>query len=130
MDYGGSTIGNDNLFESNRLEWDDAGDDALLYVVPETGTYEFYMEEGSTDNQGCAISIYERIDGDNLYFDSDICPVEGLVGDLPDAYFVGGEGFGDTADLTEGQEVMLLISCAYWSTPDTEADYTISIELQ
>lgn len=130
VSYDGSTIGNENLFESNRLEWGDAGDDALLYVVPETGTYEFFMEGGATQVSGCGVSIYERHGMDIVYFTPDICPEEGQVRDLPEAYFVAGEGFEGTAELTEGQQLLLLVSCASWSTPETEVEYTITIELQ
>lgn len=128
VDYSGSTIGDDNLFESNRLEWDDAGDDALLYVVPETGTYEFSMASDLTDNQGCGISISD-MNGD-FHTPTEDCPAEGMVRQLPDAFFVAGEGSSDTADLDAGQELLVMVSCASWSSPQKEVDYSITISKQ
>ena len=128
--YQGSTIGNDNLFESNRLEWDDAGDDALLYVVPETGTYEFAFDETMSDTQGCGVSMHERIDDSDVLFTPDLCPEQGEVRDLPDAFYTAGVGAPGTADLEADHELLILVSCAEWSTPQKETDYTLTIELQ
>jgi hypothetical protein len=128
--YEGSTVGNDNLFESNRLEWDDAGDDALLYVVPEAGTYEFGLNDGLTDNGGCGVSVFNNADGNDSFHSPSTCPADGETTQLPDAYFVAGEGFSDTADLTADQELLVLVSCATWSSPDKEVEYTLTIDKQ
>jgi hypothetical protein len=127
--YQGSTIGNDNLFESSRLEWDDAGDDALLYVVPETGTYELSLNEAITENGGCHISIHGQDDG-RTYWTPEICPEEGAVRELPTGMVIGGEGGGDNVDLSAGQQLLVLISCTDWARPSEENDYTLTIEMQ
>jgi len=125
--YMGSTIGRPNLFESSRLEWGEAGDEALLYVVPETGTYRFTIDEGLTSNQGCAISVHDGEGDRGLHNVGEDCPAEGSVRELPDAYFIAGEGFSDPIELTAGTELLVLVSCATWSMPSTEVDYTLGI---
>lgn len=126
--YEGSTIDNPNLFESTRLEWDDAGDDALLWVVPEDGTYEFSMENDLTDNGGCGISVRNQTDGP--FHSTNLCPDGDEPRDLPDAYYIGGEGSDGSVELSKDQELLVLVSCAYWSTPEKEVDYSITIEQQ
>lgn len=125
--YMGSTIGKPNLFESNRLEWREAGDEALLFRVPETGTYRFALDDGLTTNGGCAVSVSDGAGDMGLHDVAEDCPAAGSVRQLPDAYFVAGEGFEDTIDLTAGTELLVLVSCAYWSNPVTEVDYTLTI---
>ena len=127
VNYDGSTVGNDNLFESSRLEWGPAGDDALKYVVPEAGTYKFSMENNLTNNSGCGISIADK---DKTFWDLSVCPTMGQVKKLPDGFFVAGEGHEGTADLSANQTLLVLISCATWSMPKKEVDYSITIEKQ
>lgn len=124
--YMGSTVGAANLFESNRLEWQDAGDEALLFVVPETGVYRFAMDDMLTTNQGCAISVSDGVGDTGLHTVAQDCPSPGTVRQLPDAFFIAGEGFSDTISLDAGTELLVLVSCAYWSQP-TEVDYTLTI---
>ncbi len=124
--YMGSTIGAPNLFESDRLEWQGAGDAALLYVVPETGTYRFAMNDMLTTNGGCGISVSDGVGDMGLHSVAEDCPASGAVRQLPDAFFIAGEGFSDTINLSAGTELLVLVSCAYWSSP-TESDFTLMI---
>jgi hypothetical protein len=127
VSYQGSTKGATNLFESNRLEWGPAGDVALLFVVPETASYTFDIGAGLTDNQGCGVSINNNAGG-VVFHDVNLCPADGMVRQLPDAFFVAGEGFNESVELQANQELLVLISCATWSMPTKEVDFTLTID--
>jgi hypothetical protein len=119
--YSDTTVGRPDLVRSARLEWRDAPDDALLFVVPSAGSYRIYLTGDTSTLGGCGASIQEyetwRI------FDSSFCPAAGAVADIDGVYC----SFDYPLDLTAGQEVLIWISCAYWNDSLT-VDYTINIE--
>jgi hypothetical protein len=123
LSYDGSTVGRPNIAESQRLEWQTAGDDALLFTAPETGTYHIAMPSEPSRNDGCGASVSEY---DGTVYDPSWCPAPAAVATL-DGVYAAGEGIASDIDLTAGQELLLWVSCAYWSNP-LEGAYTLTID--
>jgi hypothetical protein len=121
--HDGTTVGRPNIVESPRLEWTDAGDDALLFVATEAATYKVSVPLAEP---GCGASLREYgplMDGFGTIYDTTFCPEKGQI--VIDGVFV--EPTGTEVPLPVGQEMLIWVSCST-SAPAEEAKYQIMIE--
>lgn len=121
--YSGDTTGHPNLVMSPRLEWQDAPDDALLFVAPTAATYVIQMTAEPSSNQGFGVSAQDY--NTMSVFDESTCPQAGAVTTL-DGIFDGSLGSPGALPLLAGQHALLWVSAAYWSTPQV-GPYSITI---
>jgi len=122
--YDGTTVGKENLVTSARLEWTNAGDDALLFVAPEAA---FYRVSLPLVAPGCGASVREygiQMDGMGTIYDTSFCPPEGSSIEIDGVYV---EAAGTDVPLPVGQEMLIWVSCASFSATK-EAKYQIKIE--
>lgn len=109
-----------NLVLSNRLEWDDAPDDALEFIAAESGNY---VIELTSSNASLGASAQEyKPSGPLVPFTSSACPPSGLV--------VSIDGFYSTRSniaLAAGQSMVIFISAPYWAAVKTGA-YTLVVK--
>jgi hypothetical protein len=125
--YDGTTVGKPNIVTSSRLEWTDAGDDALLFTAPANATYRISMPVGEG---GCGASVREygpNMDGMGSIYDPSWCPATGQSVEIDGVFAAIPPDNTDDVTLAQGQQVLIWVSCAYWSTP-LEAPYQIAIE--
>ncbi len=126
--YDGTTVGKTNIATSLRLEWTDAGDDALLFVAPQTATYKVSMPI-APPGAACGASIREygpQMNGMGEIYSSSWCPSQGGVKEI-DGIF-GAFAGGDTdIMLNAGQEMLVWVSCSYFSMP-VEGAYRVMID--
>lgn len=121
--YNGTTVGKPDMVVSPRLEWTDAGDDALLFVAQEAANYKVSVPVAEP---GCGASLREygpKMDGFGTIYDSTFCPEKGQI--QIDGVFV--EPTGSEVPLPVGQEMLIWVSCTA-SAPAEEGAYTIMIE--
>ncbi|MCK6588088.1 MAG: hypothetical protein L6Q76_10930 [Polyangiaceae bacterium] len=122
--YDGSTVDKDNLVTSPRLEWTNAGDDALLFVAPEAAIYKVSLP---VVEPGCGASVREygiKMDGMGTIYDTSFCPPEGTSIEIDGVYI---EPSGTEVPLPAGQEMLIWVSCASFSATK-EAAYQLKIE--
>jgi hypothetical protein len=119
--YTGDTTGLPNWVTSTRLEWTDAPDDSLAFTADVAGNYKFTFTDSTTSNGGMGASIRNA---DNTFYMA--CPASGTQ--------VATDGVFESPSypvaLTAGQQVLVYVSAAYWSTPAKAGAYTIKIEKQ
>ncbi|GEM_PF-4032302 len=122
VNYDGTTVDKPNLFESEILEWREAGDDALLYEAPSDGTYEVTIS--SSADMGIAGP------GDTTaYYAPDECPSAGGTETLTNAEYIAAQGLNASLDLESGDQALLIVSCPYWCQ-SPESEYTLTVEKQ
>ncbi len=127
VSYSGTTVGKANIVTSGRLEWTDAGDDALLFVAPEAGTYKISMPTGTS---GCGASIREygpNGDGMGDIYDSSWCPGAGSSVEIDGVFAAIAPDLTYDVTLTAGQEMLIWVSCSSFSNPD-EGPYQLNID--
>jgi hypothetical protein len=117
--YEGDTTGLANIAESERLEWRDAPDAALLFTAPADGRYRV-TDTNPTEDFGCGASVWDY--GTGAFYDASWCPSSGGTATL-DGYF----GEGDDIPLMAGETLLIWYSCSYWSNLQT-TPFTITIE--
>jgi hypothetical protein len=126
--YDGTTVGKTNIATSARLEWTDAGDDALLFVAPETATYKVSMPIAPPGG-ACGASIREygpQMNGMGEIYSSSWCPSQGGVAEI-DGVFAAFSGGDTDVMLNAGQEMLVWVSCSYFSMP-VEGAYRVMID--
>lgn len=122
--YDGSTVGKENLVTSPRLEWTDAGDDAILFIAPEAAVYKVSLPGVEP---GCGASVREygiKMDGMGTIYDTSFCPPEGTSIEIDGVYV---EPTGTEVPLPAGQQMLIWVSCAFFSA-NKEAAYQLKIE--
>ncbi|MFO0567784.1 MAG: hypothetical protein U0263_19145 [Polyangiaceae bacterium] len=125
--YDGTTVGKPNIVTSSRLEWTDAGDDALLFTAPAAGTYHIAMPQGPG---GCGASIREygpQRNGMGEIYTPNWCPAPGSSVEIDGVFAAIPPSTTQDVALTSGQQVLIWVSCAYWSKP-TEGAYQLVID--
>ncbi len=125
--YDGSTAGKPNIVTSSRLEWTDAGDDALLFTAPAAGTYRISMPSAL---DGCGASVREygpAMNGMGEIYSPSWCPAQGSSVEIDGVFAAYPPDGTDDVDLASGQQVVIWVSCAYWAST-LEGAYQIKIE--
>jgi hypothetical protein len=125
LTYDGNTVGAPNLAESLRLEWESAGDHALLFEAPAPGSYLIELLSEPSTNAGCGVSAHEYMAPAGEFWSVSSCPATGTVADL-DGIYDALLGVPATVDLSAGERIVLWFSCAYWSSP-TEGAYSVRV---
>ena len=123
LTYNGDTTGKADLVKSARLEWGSAPDDALLFVAPQAGTYAVAMTSQPSTNGGCGASGEDF--SSMAFYTEGSCPAAGQVADL-DGIYTATSGSGSDVTLTQGQHLLLWVSCTTWSSAKT-GPYTLTI---
>ena len=123
INYDGTTVGKPNIVNSQRLEWETAGDDALLFTAPSAGTYTLSF---TSPAGGCGASIREygpNMNGMGDIYDTSWCPMPGEIATIDGVYAA------TDVVLAAGQEMLVWVSCAYFSNP-LESPYNLTITVE
>ena len=127
--YAGDTTGKANIVTSSRLEWQEAPDDALLFTASEAGTYRISMPTGP---DGCGASVREygpQMNGQGEIYSPSWCPAPGSTVEIDGVFAAIPPTTTDDVELTAGQQIIVWVSCAYWSQNQSGA-YQIDITKQ
>ena len=126
LTYAGDTTGKPNLVTSQRLEWGDAPDDALLFVAPAAATFTVAMTADPSNNGGCGVSAQDYANAStSTTYDESTCPAKGATAAIDGVYTATGAATTDLA-LAKDQHVLLFVSCTTWSSAQAGA-YTLTI---
>jgi hypothetical protein len=110
-----------DLVISNRLEWDNAPDDALEFIAAQAGNYAIDL---TSSNANLGASAQEYHDTGLTPFTRAACPPAGLVVSI-DGFYSHNQPQSPIA-LTEGQSMLIFISAPRWAAVKTGA-YTLVV---
>ena len=112
---------------SARLEWKEAGDEALLFTAGSAGTYRFSMPVGEGGRGASIREFGANQDGMGTIYDPSWCPSAGQSAEIDGVFAAIPPSTTTDVALTAGQKVLIWVSCSYWSNP-VEAPYQLTIE--
>jgi hypothetical protein len=130
--FASDTAFNKNLVTNTRVQWGADSDAALLYVAPMAGTYRISVtstDQPTTNDCGVVVRAYGTANN-GAFYDETACPAAAAVKAIDGAYAATPAGSTADIDLSNGQHLLMFVSCSMFASPKKTMGYSVHVDLQ